>query len=121
MSLDDPKVLLSILQIISQGGLALTIFVIWYFDFRRSSKQQEQIQKQTDLALKCANDTTTEAFKKHVALSECLLQLLKDEQEYKSTLTGILDRMEYRLNIPTQCPLAMAGIEKIKSMLEVKQ
>lgn len=81
------KEVLPILQIISQGGLALVIFVIWYYTFKKS------------------NETTKEAFDKHVALSENLIQLLKDEQEYKIMLTGILMRLEEKLSKPVACPI----------------
>ncbi len=81
------KEVLPILQIISQGGLALVIFVIWYFTFKRS------------------NETSKEAFDKHAKLSENLIQLLKDEQEYKTMLAGILMRLEEKLSKPVTCPI----------------
>jgi hypothetical protein len=88
-----------ILQVVSQGGLALVIFVIWYFTFSK------------------ANVTSKEAFDKHAQLSESLLQILKDEQEYKTLLTGILSRLEMKLSIPAQCPLLTAG-KKLKIEVE---
>ena len=100
--MEEIKQMLPILQVFSQGGLALVIFVIWYFTFTKADK------------------TTKEAFSKHSALSGELIQLLKDDQEYKTMLTGVMERLEYRLSIPTQCPLAMAGIDKIKSLLDGK-
>lgn len=81
------KEVLPILQIISQGGLALVIFVIWYFTFKKS------------------NETAKEAFDKHAKLSESLIQLLKDEQEYKTMLAGILMRLEEKLYKPVACPI----------------
>ena len=81
------KEMLPILQILSQGGLALVIFVIWYFTFKKS------------------NETSKEAFDKHGQLSESLIQLLKDEQEYKTMLAGILMRLEEKLNKPVICPI----------------
>lgn len=77
----------SILNIIGQGGLSIIIFVIWYFTFTR------------------ANKTISEAFKKHEELSSVLLQLLKDEQEYKIHLVGVLSRLELKLEQPVHCPL----------------
>lgn len=106
MYLEEIKVLLPLLQILSQVGLALIIFVIWYFTF-----------KSLTLYLKSSNETTAEAFKKHTALSESLIQLLKDEQEYKTLLTGILERFEGKLNTSAQCPLLIGkkiNIEVIK-------
>lgn len=77
----------SILQVIGQGGLSIIIFVIWYFTFTR------------------ANKTASEAFRKHEELSATLLQLLKDEQEYKIHLVGVLSRLELKLEQPVHCPL----------------
>lgn len=81
----------SILQVIGQGGLSIIIFVIWYFTFTR------------------ANKTASEAFRKHEELSAALLQLLKDEQEYKTMLAGILMRLEEKLSKPVACPMAKGG------------
>lgn len=85
--MSEVKELLPILQIISQGGLALVIFVIWYFTFKKS------------------NETAKEAFDKHADLSGSLIQLLKDEQEYKIHLVGVLSRIEIKLEQPVHCPL----------------
>ena len=81
------KSLLPLLQVLSQCGLALVIFVIWYFTFKNMNK------------------VTAEAFAKHTALSESLIQLLKDEQEYKTLLAGTLERLDGKLSIPAQCPI----------------
>ena len=78
---------LPILQILSQGGLALVIFIIWYFTFKKS------------------NETAKEAFNNHAKLSEDLIQLLKDEQDYKTMLAGILMRLEEKLSRPVACPI----------------
>lgn len=77
----------TILQIIGQGGVSIIVFVIWYFTFTR------------------ANKAASEAFRKHEELSAALLQLLKDEQEYKIHLVGVLSRLELKLEQPVQCPL----------------
>lgn len=79
----------SILQVLGQGGLSIIIFVIWFFTFKRS--QQEA---------KDASDKLTR-------LNEILIQLMKDEQEYKEHLSGILMRLEVKLSTPTQCPFAI--------------
>jgi hypothetical protein len=97
--MEELKSLLPILKVFSESGLALAIFIIWYFTFTKSDR------------------TTKAAFEKHATLSGDLIQLLKDDQEYKIMLAGILERLEYRLSIPTQCPLAIAGAEKLKELL----
>lgn len=77
----------AILQIVGQGGLSIIIFVIWYFTFKQGLKE------------------TKAAFDIHRGLSENLLQLLKDEQEYKIMLAGILTRLEEKLTRPVACPI----------------
>lgn len=76
-----------ILQVISQGGLSIIIFVIWYFTFKQGLKN------------------TQDAHDKHVQLNEALIQLLKDEQDYKTMLAGILMRLEEKLSKPVTCPI----------------
>ncbi len=93
--MEDIKSLLPVVQVLSQGGLATIIFIIWYVTFKK------------------ANDTSKEAFRKHDELSSMLIQLIKDEQEYKLQLAGILDRISIKLDIPAQCPILMSG-KKIK-------
>lgn len=100
-----------ILQFIIQGGVAIVVFVIWYFTFTKSSKQ-------TDSFLQQALSQSAEAFEKHTKLNEQLLQYLKDEQEYKTILTGILDRISIKIETPARCPILMAG-KKLK--LEVTE
>lgn len=83
----------AILQVVGQGGLSVIIFVIWYFTFKQGLKE------------------TKAAFDMHHNLSEALLQLLKDEQEYKIHLVGVLSRIEIKLEQPVHCPL----IKEIKT------
>ncbi len=78
---------------------AVVIFVIWYFTFTQSNK------------------ITKEAFDKHRELSEHLIQLLKDEQDYKLQLSGILDRVSVKLDTPAQCPILISK----KISIEVKE
>jgi hypothetical protein len=107
-----------ILQVVSQGGLAIVIFIIWYISQRDASKQNRESMNTTREAVLCANKTSQEAFDKHTELSKNLFQLLKDEQEYKTVLIGILDRISIKLETPAQCPILMTG-KKIK--LEVTE
>lgn len=91
-----------IIGFIMQGGIAIVVFIIWYFTFTKSNKQ-------TDAFISQSLSQSEEAFKKLTLLNEQLLQLLKDEQEYKTTLAGILDRISIKLETPAQCPILMAG------------
>ena len=100
-----------ILQFVVQGGVAIVVFIIWYFTFTKSSKQM-------DVFLTQSLSQSAEAFKKLTAANDLLLTYLKDEQEYKMTLTGIMDRISIKLDVPAQCPILMTG-KKIK--LEVTE
>lgn len=109
LSFDDPKVVLAVIQSLSQGGLAIVIFVIWIYTHTSNAKERKQNQEQQQAAAKLQNETTAEAFRKHAALSESLIQVLKDEQDYKVLLTGVIERMEQRVSIPCACPLLIPG------------
>jgi len=80
-----------IVQLVVQGGAGVLVFILFLITFRQ------------------LNSTLKEAFARHARLSESLIQLLKDEQEYKTTLTGILDRISIKLETPAQCPLLIPG------------
>lgn len=95
-----------IVGFIMQGGIAIVVFIIWYFTFTKADKRAAEQQRQQ-------NEQSTAAFKKHTELNATLIQLLKDEQEYKTVLTGVLDRLDAKLAIPAQCPMLMSG-KKIK-------
>ena len=85
-----------------QGGVAIIVFIIWYFTFTKSNKQSEEFMRHS-------LSQSKEAFDKHGLLNEKLLEYLKDEQDYKITLTGLLDRMSIKLETPAQCPLLISG------------
>lgn len=89
--MNELKEVIPVLQLASQGGLAMVILVIWYHTFKKS------------------NETTKEAFDKYAVLSEALIQLLKDEQEYKAHLVGVLTRLEVKLAQPVHCPIVATG------------
>lgn len=91
-----------IIGFVMQGGIAIVVFIIWYFTFTKSNKQ-------TDAFITQSLAQSAEAFAKITKLNEQLLQYLKDEQEYKTTLTGILDRISIKLETPAQCPILMTG------------
>jgi len=80
-----------IIKLIIEGGLGVAMFIVWLKTFTEMVK------------------TTKEAFDKHQQLSETLVTLLKDEQEYKTMLTGVLDRLSVKLDTPAQCPILMSG------------
>lgn len=61
------------LPVISNGGIGIIIFVIWYFTFRGMMGQQQ-------------------------GLMQSLLDLVKQDAEYKSLLSGILTRVESKVD-----------------------
>ena len=87
-------------QIAANGGAAIMMLVVWFFTMKEGIKNN------------------AEAFHKHAELSQTLIQLLKDEQEYKTMLTGSLNRLELKMSAITPCPISFAGK---KLSLEVKE
>jgi len=94
------------IQFVVQGGVAIIVFVIWYFTFMKASKQ-------TDKFLEQSLGQSDEAFKKLTTISQQLIQLLKDEQEYKLQIAGTMERMSINLEKPARCPLLIEG-RKVK-------
>lgn len=78
-------------SILSQGGLSVIIFIVWYITFTK------------------INNTLAEEYRKHEELSGRLLTLLEAEQEYKSQLVGVLTRLEIELKTNYRCPLTHSG------------
>ena len=107
-----------IMQFAVQGGVAIVVFIIWYFTFTSANKRQDEKQKQDKEAQDKTNEILKEAFDRLHEMNTQMLQNLKDEQEYKLQIAGILDRLTIKLETPAQCPILMAG-KKIK--LEVTE
>jgi hypothetical protein len=100
-----------VIQFTTQGGVAIIVFIIWYFTFASAKKQTDDFLKQSLAQSK-------EAFDKLTTLNTLLLKYLTDEQEYKLQLTGILDRLSMKMETPAQCPILIGG-KKIR--LEVSE
>lgn len=124
-----------LIELVAKGSPSLIILVIWIYTHKSNAAQNkaasesasaqhkdamdavatqnksamEALQKAVDLA----NTTSSEAFKNHAELLDVVIQILKDEQDYKIVLTGVMDRMDTKLSVPAQCPLLIAG-NKIK-------
>lgn len=107
-----------ILKLIVEGGLGVAMFFVWLITNKNLKSQTSEAINTAKEAVTCANKTSQEAFDKHTDLSKELIQLLKDEQEYKTTLTGILDRISIKLETPAQCPILLTGK---KFTFEVKE
>mgnify|MGYP001583155365 CR=1 FL=1 len=100
---------LELIKIAIQGGAAVAMFIVFLVTFRKLSEQTKNAIDTCNKAITLANETSKEAFDKHAKLSENLIQLLKDEQEYKTTLTGIMDRISIKLETPARCPILIPG------------
>ena len=94
-----------ILQYAGQGGVPIIVFIIWYFTFKEARKQTSEAITTAKDAVESSNGAAKEAFRKHAELSSMLIQLLRDEQEYKTLLTGILSRLEAKMGHYAICPL----------------
>lgn len=91
-----------IIKLAVQGGIGILMFIAWIVTFKAMSENNKRtLEEMTKI--------TAEAFSKHQSFSETLVVILKDEQEYKTTLTGVLDRISYRLETPAQCPILIPG------------
>lgn len=75
------------IKLAGEGSYAAVFLIIWYITYRDTSRK------------------LAEAFRLHGELNANLIQLLKDEQEYKSMLIGILTRLEEKLRHVFMCPL----------------
>lgn len=63
-----------IIKTIINGGVAVIVFVIWYITFTRISKQNRETM-------------------------DNLVRLLQEDIKYKEVLTGVLSRLELKLDI----------------------
>lgn len=63
-----------LLKILINGGVAVIVFVIWYITFTRISKQNQETM-------------------------ENLVRLLQEDIKYKEVLTGVLNRLELKLDV----------------------
>ncbi|KAF0145103.1 MAG: hypothetical protein FD156_1214 [Nitrospirae bacterium] len=100
---------LEIIKLAIQGGAAVAMFIVFLVTFKKLSEQNKDSINTAKEAVALANSTSKEAFEKHTKLSETLIQILRDEQDYKTTLTGVLDRIGSKLETPAQCPLLLPG------------
>jgi hypothetical protein len=62
-----------VLKIIANGGISLVVLVIWYITFRTSSNQYQE-------------------------LVERLFKQIEQDTKYKELLTGILTRLETKID-----------------------
>ena len=77
-----------VIQLAVQGGTGILVFVLFLVTFKQ------------------LNETLKEAFSKHACLTSELMQIVKDDQEYKLHMAGVLDRLVIKLENPVKCPMS---------------
>jgi len=79
----NPKVI----DLVGQGIISAAILVIWYYTFKQSSKQIDESNKRyEELALQ------------NKEVIERLFDYIKSDAEYKTLLTGVLTRLEIKID-----------------------
>lgn len=95
----------SILPAATQGGIGVIMLIVYLAQARKDKQDRNETNKLFADQLKDQNETTKSAFKKNDELTQQLIQLLKDEQEYKEALRGTLERILVESKVPTKCPI----------------
>lgn len=108
---------LEIIKIAVQGGASVAMFIVFLITFKKMSENAKDSNTTIKETIAQTNSTSKEAFEKHAKFSETLIQILRDEQEYKTVLTGVLDRLGAKMEIPAQCPILIGR----KIQIEVKE
>jgi hypothetical protein len=70
-----------LLSLLTSGGMQFVVFVIWYITVKNQNKQFKEILQQ-------GQDNVKQIFK-----------LIEEDTKYKELLTGILTRLEIKLDL----------------------
>lgn len=70
----------NLLEIVSNGSIAVIVFVMWYLSFKQFHKQQERVYRQME-------EQTGRMF-----------ELIEQDIRYKEELTTILSRVETKMD-----------------------
>lgn len=70
-----------ILQLITNGSVAVIVFVMWFLSLKQFNKQQER------------------AYKQMLEQTERMFEMLEQDIKYKEALTGILNRLEIKIDL----------------------
>ena len=95
----------SILPAVTQGGIGVIMLVVFVITTRKDKEKNAETMKLFTDQLMSQNDTTKLAFVKYNEQTQQLIQLLKDEQDYKTELRGTLERILIETSTPTKCPV----------------
>ena len=86
--------MLGLVKAASEGGTVIVVLVIWLVTIYYMAKKD-----------KAQSDRLDDAFRLHGDLTNKVIELLENEQEYKTMLAGIFSRIEEKLSKPVACPI----------------
>jgi vacuolar-type H+-ATPase subunit H len=92
------EALKDLIPLLSNGGVAMIMFAVWYFTFTRSNRLFEQAMqyadKRTQDAIEHANRRFSEVVSNYEKLTEELLQIQREDVRTREMLAGVLSRLE---------------------------
>lgn len=77
-----------LVNLIGQGFISAIVLIIWFYTFKQSTRQMEDANARFEQLATQNNDTL-----------ERLFEYMKNDNEYKGLLTGILSRLEVKLDL----------------------
>ncbi len=89
----------AILKLLLQGGMGIVVFVIWYITFINAQKQYKDFVSQQLQMMEMHNKQITEHNKQQMELASKMLRLVEDDVKYKEILTGLLARIDLKLDM----------------------
>jgi len=70
------------LAMVMNGGIGVMMFVVWWFTLKTMNSQQQEFQKQQQ------------------EFTKSIIEMVKQDNQYKELLAGILSRLEYKIDNP---------------------
>ncbi len=107
----------NILPAATQGGIGVIMLIVFIVQSKKDKQKNDETMQLFTAQLATANETTKLAFEKYNEHTSTLIQLLKDEQDYKTELRGTLERLLVEANVPAKCPILIGK----KINIEVKE
>jgi endonuclease III-like uncharacterized protein len=101
-SLVGNETLPNILDYIVNGGIAVIVFVIWWFTFRYMIRQHETIITNYEELVKETKREYQQLVKEtkddHAAVIEKFITVIRDQMKLNNYVSGILQRLEGKLD-----------------------
>jgi uncharacterized membrane-anchored protein len=95
----------TILPAATQGGIGIIMLIVFVIQAKKDKQKNDETLTLFTNQLANQNDTTKLAFVKYNEQTQQLIQLLKDEQDYKTELRGTLERILVETSTPAKCPI----------------